>query len=100
MDRLEFHSILVDILGSTKVYYQPPSTIQMKYPCIIYAKSSMDTKHADDDKYLNTVRYTVTVVDSNPDSDIAFKLHKLQYSKFNRHYTSDNLNHDVFDIYY
>lgn len=44
--------------------------------------------------------YKLVVVDKNPDSAIVKKVSKLPMCKFNSHYVSDNLNHDVFTIYY
>lgn len=98
--RLEFHEILVDILGSRDVYFQPPSNIKMKFPCILYARKAINTKYADNHPYNSTVCYVVTLVDTNADSVFLCKLNDLKTSKFINHYTSDNLNHDVFEIYY
>lgn len=103
--REEFHYILVDILGTrgqpkSRVYFQPPETIKLKYPCIIYNRSAIDTKHADDKLYNHRRRYTVTVIDPDPDSEILEKILNLPLCRFDRHYTADNLNHDVFNVYY
>lgn len=45
-------------------------------------------------------RYQVTVVDKNPDSVIHEKVLKLPLCKFDRHYNKDNLNHDVYTLYF
>lgn len=98
--RLQLHEILCDILGSRYVYFQPPSTIQMKYPCIIYARGDQNERYADGFLYSYKIMYDVTIIDPNPDSAILYELRKLQYCSFDRHYVQDNLNHDVFTIYY
>jgi hypothetical protein len=98
--RLDLHEILVGVLGSRNVYFQPPSTVKMQYPCIVYGRSAITTKHADDLPYNSRVCYMVTIIDANPDSDIPEKVGDLPLCKFNRHYTADNLNHDVYNIYY
>lgn len=98
--RLEFHQILVELLESRNVYFQPPATIKILYPCIIYMRDHIDITHANDRLYQDRVRYLVTVIDSNPDSEIPAKVFKLPFSRFERHYTADNLNHDVFNVYY
>lgn len=46
------------------------------------------------------VRYELTVIDKNPDSDILDRVASLPMCAFERHYTADNLNHDVYNIYY
>lgn len=98
--RQELHAILVDLLGTGNVYFQPPSTVKMKYPCIVYNRSSIDTRFANNQLYNHQYNYTVTVIDSNPDSDIPDRIIRLPLCRFDRHYTADNLNHDVFNVYY
>ena len=99
-DRLALHEILVSILGSRYVYFQPPSSVQIRYPCIIYSRSSIDTKHANNRLYKHKQAYTATVIDADPDSEIPGRLLTLPYCRPDRHFTADNLNHDVFTIYY
>lgn len=98
--RLELHKILVDILGSSNVYFQPPETIKMKYPCIVYERGSGDTIFADNNPYRFTKRYQVTVIDRDPDSLIPDKVSVLPMCTYDRHYTVDNLNHDIFNLYF
>lgn len=101
MDRRpNLHTQLVNLLGSRNVYFQPPPSVQMRYPAIIYSRSDIDTKYANNAIYLNDVAYQITVIDSDPDSEIVMKVANLPKCRFNRHYVSDNLNHDVFTIYY
>lgn len=99
-ERLDLHNLLVDLLDSRNVYFQPPATIRMSYPCIVYDLDGIDTKYADSTKYKNTRKYTLTVIDQNPDSELPFKLLQLQYCSFNRFFNSDNLNHYVFTLYF
>ena len=98
--RIQLHQILVDLLGSTNVYFQPPSTVQMKFPCIIYSRDARDEKFADNILYLGKDRYLISVVDKNPDSDIPDKVGALPLTSFSQHYVVDNLNHDVYSTYY
>jgi len=98
--RLELHQILVDLLGSSHVYFQPPSSVKLIYPCIVYGRDAKDEKFADDLLYLGKLRYQITVIDANPDSTIPDEVAKLPETSFSRHFTSENLNHDVFSIYY
>lgn len=98
--RLELHAFLVDILGSSNVYYQPPESVKLKYPCIKYERSNIVNVSADDKVYKQSHFYTITVIDFNPDSEIVERLSKVPKIDFDRHYTADNLNHDVFTLYY
>ena len=99
-NREDLHEILVDILGSRQVYFQPPESLKLKYPCIVYERSYIYTDKADNQIYLKHRRYTVTYIDKDPDSEIPEKLLELQHCRFDRHFINDNLNHDVFDLYY
>jgi hypothetical protein len=98
--RLELHSDLLSILASGNVYFQPPATVQMSYPAIVYQRTNINIKRADDCAYKYANEYTVTVIDQNPDSLIPGKMLTLPMCKFDRHYAADNLNHDVFIVYY
>ena len=68
--RLRLHEELVNILGSRYVYFQPPESIKLNYPCIIYERYDISNTFADDDVYLDPRQYRITVVDKNPDSEI------------------------------
>lgn len=98
--RLELHEELVSILGSRYVYFQPPESIKMTYPCIVYERSGIPTRYADNNVYHQVVQYTVTVVDKDPDSEIVERMSKFKNARFGRHYVSDGLNHDTFTVYY
>lgn len=98
--RLELQSLLESILGSRNVYYQPPASVQINYPAIVYTRSNIRNKFANDDVYSQSLAYEVTVIDRNPDSEIVTKISKLPTCSFSRHFTNDNLNHDVFTLYF
>lgn len=98
--RAELGTIFREILGNGNVYFQPPSNTQMRYPAIRYERSEMAVKHADNGTYNRRIRYMVTVIDSDPDSEIVNRVSMLPLCRFERHYVQDNLNHDVFEIYF
>ena len=98
--RLELQQILVNILGSSNVYFQPPATITLKYPCIIYQRSKIEQKYADNRTYNSRVRYSVILISRKHETEIINKLLELQYCSYDRFYTADSLNHDSFTIYY
>lgn len=98
--RLEFDAILRNLLGSNNVYFQPPSSVKMKYDAIVYELDDIDVRHADNTPYLATRRYRVTLITKNPDNPLSDEIAKLPLTQFNRFYTADNLNHYVYIIYY
>lgn len=98
--RLELQTMLEKILGSRNVYYQPPETIKLQYPAIVYSRDSIDNTFAADSVYKQSHSYRLTVIDRDPDSEIVRKVSMLPTCKFSRSFKSENLNHDVFTIRY
>jgi hypothetical protein len=98
--RLELHEILVGILGSRNVYYQPPATVKMTYPCIIYERDNTFVAHANNGDYHHKKRYQVTYVDRSPISGVPDQLERLPYSSFSSSFAADNLNHTIFSLYF
>lgn len=98
--RLDLQSKLEELLGSRQVYYQPPETIKMEYPAIVYSKKSIRTTHANDHVYSKTNSYEIIVIDKRPDNPVIDKILELPYSSYDRSYKADNLNHDVLSIYF
>lgn len=100
VNRLLLHQVLVDILGSRNVYFQPPESIKLNYPCMIYNLSDIWSNKASDSSYVTRKKYTIIIIDKNPDSQIGDKLLKLPYCSFDRSYASDGLNHFVYSLYF
>ena len=98
--RLQLHNTLIEVLGSNNVYFQPPSGFQMKYPCIVYSRDQKDEKFADDLLYNKTICYRVMIIDRDPDSEIPDRLAELRFCSFVTHYKVDQLNHDVYNLYF
>lgn len=82
------------------VYYQPPESLKLTYPAIIYSRSEIQNGFADNVVYKQNHRYKVIVVDKNPDSSIVEAVSKIPGCSYGTHYISDGLNHDAFFIYY
>ncbi len=99
-NRVDLQAILERILGSRNVYYQPPESVKINYPAIVYSKDNITSRYADDKKYSSTNRYEIIVIDRKPDNAAINSILELPYSSFSRHYTSDNLHHDVITLHY
>ena len=96
--RAELQAIFLDMVAN--VYFQPPSNVVMAYPCIRYQRDNADTEFADDIPYQITKKYMVTVIDRDPDSVIPDKVAALPTALHNRSYPADDLNHDVFTLFF
>ena len=98
--RTDLQKLLESILDSRNVYYQPPNNLDMKYPAIVYEREDIKNGFANNKVYTQGTVYSVTVIDEDPDSEIVEKVSKLPRCRFDRHYTADNLNHDIFTLFY
>lgn len=89
------------ILDGPAVYFEPPASVCMVYPCIVYSRSGASIIDADDHTYHLRTRYSLTVIDSDPDSLIPDKLPwLLPMVSPDRVFTSNNLNHYTFTLYF
>ena len=98
--RFELHEKLCELLGSRQVYFQPPSGLSIRYPCIVYELKDVKSRYAENQKYTNKKAYQITVIDPNPDSTIPDRILMLPLCLFDRHYTTDSLHHTVYKLFY
>ena len=98
--RLDLDSQLRSLLGSDNVYFQPPESIVLKYPCIIYKRESNDVKFADGAPYAIRRKYSLLLIDRNPDTTLPDTISALPLCKPGSFYQFENLNHYPFTIYY
>jgi hypothetical protein len=96
--RLDLQNIFLEI--TPHVYFQEPPTKDMAYPCILYKRDDADTKFAGNRPYSFRQRYLVTLITKDPDSDILDRIRALPLCLYDRGYAANNLNHDVFALYY
>jgi hypothetical protein len=82
------------------VYFQPPPNVVMTYPAVVYNRDYLSSHHADNIPYNRRTRYQITVIDRDPDSLIPDMIAALPMTIFDRHFTTDNLNHDVYNTYF
>ena len=75
--RVDLQALLETTLGSEHVYFQPPESVKMEYPCIIYSLDSGSTIFANDLPYKHDKCYSIKVIDKNPDSIILDKIAML-----------------------
>ena len=101
--RLELNSILTRLLGSNNVYYQPPENLKIKYPAIIYHSNGAKTYRADNGPYMVCQRYTMTYITPDPDDEMIntiAKCYELLGINYDRHYSKDGLNYEVYSFHF
>jgi hypothetical protein len=101
MDPAQIQTLLKALAGDGwAVYFQPPGEHKMEYPCIRYQRDDMSTQFADNAPYRLRTRYSVTLMSRSPNTDVLKKLAQLPMSTYERFFVADNINHDVFNIYF
>lgn len=83
------------------LYFQPPESVKLTYPCVIYSRVSGKSKYADNNLYSYKQAYRILVVDRNPDSELIQKImYEFPMCSYDNHFVKDNLNHDILTLYY
>lgn len=98
--RSDLQALFEELLESRNVYFQRPESSKMKYPAIVYELDDVKASHADNQPYLLTSRYQVTVIERSPDGPIHWKVARLSTCTFDRHFVADNLHHFVYNLYF
>lgn len=99
--RLQLHNELIELVGNENVYFQPPASVELSYPCVIYSVGTGYVTRADDMAYNYTNSYEVMFIFKQPNLDIIERvLMTLPMCNVSRVYVADNLNHYVFNLYY
>jgi hypothetical protein len=98
--RLELQAALEAIAGDGNVYFQPPENLKVTFPAIVFNRDFQNARFADNRPYRRTLRYQITIIDRDPDSPLTSQVAEMPMATFVRHFTTDNLNHDVYDVYY
>lgn len=97
--RIDFHNKLKEVCDN--VYYMAPRNDKMVYPCIKYEQIRPSVQYANNHIYKHTKRYLVTYITKNPDDPVIDSIfYAFPNSSWDRQYKSDNLYHNVYEIYY
>lgn len=100
-NRLDLQAELEELLGNKNVYFQPPASFLMQYPCIRYKLSGVEQKRADNASYDIVKRYEIVIIDKDPDRQTFLKLlEHFPMCRLASSYAADNLNHYVLELYH
>lgn len=106
MAKQALHDILCGVLeapfpdGKNHCYFEPPDKLMMVYPCIRYSHVNDQDRYADNKHYTSSKRYTVTIIDRNPDSIYPERMKEIPYCSLDRVYSADGLSHFIYTLYY
>lgn len=82
------------------VYFQPPPSLQMKFPCIVYERRDISTQYADNKPYIHHDIYRVIYIDKDPESDVPKKILDLPMSTYETQYKKNEMYYNVSRITY
>lgn len=84
------------------VYFNPPTGMQLEFPCIIYEEARPSRYHADNRKYFTFHHWKVTTITQDPEAlDLAPQVAELPYCSLDSSpYKTDGLVHHVFGLYW
>lgn len=99
--RTNLQEELEALLESENVYFNPPESVQLSFPCIIYSLDEIDIRKAGNKVYLKNRRYEVIHISDDPDDTLPEKiLEHFANCSYTRQYKAENLYHNVLQLYY
>lgn len=97
VNRQELSSLLSTVMEECgeqpHLYFQPPESVKMEYPCIVYHLRTMTAQYADNRPYTLAIGFDVTYISRSPTSEVPTRLAKEPLFGFDRYYRADNLHH-------
>ena len=79
-----------------KLYYQPPASLKITYPCVVYEGTGTRSVRADNGHYILFRRYNITFITKKEDPGFIKEiLGSINYGSIDREFISDNLYHTV-----
>lgn len=100
--RKDFHAKLESVLGSKRVYFQPPEGLMVgPGDRIVYHRARTDLRKADNKTYTLNRAYSVTFITEDPDSPIIDRIPwEFENCTVDTSFVSDNLYHYIYIIFY
>lgn len=100
--RQRLRAKLLAALENDNLYYDPPESVKMNYPAIVYRLHDNGVQHADGKPYIQADIYECTVIGKN-DDELADCRDRIENTvdtySYVRSFERDNLHHHVYRIY-
>ena len=99
--RLKLQTLLELLLGSKNVYFQPPESVRISYPCIIYSMNPSYVVKADNQTYIQHYRFHLQHIYKDFGDSLIDKIPKyFMYCSFDNRNIVDSLYHDEYTIFF
>lgn len=100
-NRIELHTLISSVMPEgVTVYFQPPNSINLQFPCVIYSRTGKAENFAGNELYNSKYEYSVLVISRDPDNDLSEQLVKIPFTSYDRRYEANGLYHDVVKLYF
>jgi len=97
--RAKLRDHLIELVGEDAVFYQPKEGENLPIPCILYEVAGKQSKTANNSKYINNTVYKVTIMYNDILSDIPNSIYNMKHSSWVTKYKSNNVYHEIFNVY-
>lgn len=106
--RHDLHDELKALLGTTdktgdeaRVYFQPPESVKLKYPCYVYHRAPERTLRADNRLYHRFTKYSLTYITRDPDDSLIDETEDhFRMCRKSGMSSSSGLNNNYYDLFY
>lgn len=96
LDRVKVQNMLKSIVPN--VYFQPPESVKIEYPCVIYDLSQIKPMYANDSVYNIHDAYSITYITRKADDLNLAAMATIPCIRHDRTYVSEGLYHHVFTL--
>ena len=91
--REKLSQFMLDCGETPKLYFQPPESVKLEYPCMIYHLRTMSSRKANNRPYHKTIGFDITYITRSHSSKVPDRMLDEPLFSFDRYYTAENLHH-------
>lgn len=97
----ELREIQMEVNGYQHTYFEPPESVRLEYDAIVYIKSLMNVRRANNRSYSIRDGYLVTIISRDCETILPRVIQEhFERCTPERSFVKDNLYHFPFTIYY
>jgi len=97
----ELREIQETVLGYQHTYFEPTEAVRLKYDAVVYERTTMNVRRADNRAYAIRDSYQVTVISRDPETLVPKAIQEhFERCAPGRFFVRDNLYHFPFTIFY
>lgn len=91
--RSKLEGIMEECGEEPHLYFQPPESVRLAYPCMVYHLRTLTSRSADNRPYVKYISFDITYITRSPASKVPARMLEEPLFSFDRYYTAENLHH-------